>query len=352
MGVDDTPRPGFDYWFGLQGQGYYFDPDVNENGQRRKITGYTTDVFAAQAVKFIREKRDRPLVLFLAHKAVHPNLFQNPDGSVKGGIRRGADDFTPAERHKTLYPGTKIPRRPNAAHYGEGKLALQRKLPGVDPLGPKTGTDDATILNRHRLLASADEGMGEIFRALEQTGQLDRTVIVVTSDHGYFYGEHGLDRERRLAYEESIRIPLFVRYPPRIKAGTEVRTSAITVDHGPTLLELGGARIPASMHGRSLVPLFREGVRVPADWPKSFLIEYYSDTVMPRVVKMGYKAVRTDKWKYIQYTELKGMDELYDLENDPYEIHNVIGEARGASGLAAMRQELQALLRRTAPVTY
>jgi arylsulfatase A-like enzyme len=349
MGVDDTARPGFDYWCALQGQGYYFDPEVNENGVRRKIAGYTTDVFTDLAVKFITQKHEKPYILFLAHKAVHPNVFQNPDGSVLGG-RHGADDYTPAERHKDLYTGVKIQRRPNAKSYGEGKPALLRKFPGVEPLGPTTGTDDATIIRRQRLLAAADEGMGELFRALERTGQLDSTVIVVTSDHGMFYGEHGLERERRLAYEESIRIPLFVRYPPLIKSGTEIVANALTIDHGPTLLDLGGVTTPATMHGRSLVPLFKSGSRIPNGWPRSFLIEYYSDTVFPRLVKMGYKAVRTDRWKYIRYTELEGMDELYDLAADPYEMRNVIASEPAA--LAAMQRELDAALRRTPPVTY
>ena len=350
MGNDDTRRPGFDYWCGLEGQGYYFDPDVNENGVRKKIPGYTTDVFTQLAIRFLGEKRDKPFVLFLAHKAVHPNVFQNADGSVRGN-RQGSADYTPAARHKDFYAGVKVPRRPNATGYGAGKPALFRPLPGVEPLGPNSGTDDDTILRRQRQLASADEGLGEILRALERTGQLDRTAIVVTSDHGFFYGEHGLERERRLAYEETIRIPLFIRYPPLIRAGTEIRAPALTVDHAPTLLALGGVPAPTGLHGRSLVPLL-SGAAAPADWPRAFLVEYYSDTVMPRIVKMGYKAVRTDRWKYIRYTELTGMDELYDLATDPYELRNVIADPAAANALAAMKRELDAQLRRTAPVTY
>jgi len=181
--------------------------------------------------------------------------------------------------------------------------------------------------------------------ALEEKGLIDNTVIVFTSDHGYFYGEHGLDEERRLAYEEISRLPLIVRYPPMIQPGLEVQDFALSIDLAPTLLELAGVEIPAAMQGRSLIPLLK-GER-PPDWRKSFLIEYYSDTVMSRLVTMGYQAVRTDCWKYIHYTDLEGMDELYDLESDPYEIENVLGAPESQEKLKEMKSELQRLLEAT-----
>jgi len=349
MGVDDTPRPGFDYWYSLQGQGYHFDPDVNENGERKKVEGYTTDVFGERAVEFVRKDRDQPFLLYLSHKVVHPNIFQNADGSPEGP-RGGAEKYTPAPRHVNLYEGETMPRRPNTASYGKDKPALQRPIPGVGPLGPDSGTDDATILNRLRMLSSADEGMGEIFKALEETGQLENTVIVLTSDHGFFYGEHGLGRERRLAYEETARVPLFIRYTPLIPAGTKIDDFVLSVDDAPTMLDLAGVDAPANMHGRSLVPLLKG--ETPADWRKSFLIEYYSDTVMPRLVKMGYKAARTEKWKYIQYVDLENVDELYNLENDPYEMKNLIDDETAKQDLTAMKAELSRLLEETGPVSY
>ncbi len=353
MGVDDSPRPGFDEWFSLQGQGYYFDPDVNENGRRYKAKGYTTDIFTERAVKFIRQRRDKPFLLYIAHKAVHPNVFQNADGSVQGDIG-GADKFTPAPRHKELYADQPIPRRPNAKtkNPGAGKPALLREIEGATPLGPDTGTDDETIRNRLRMLASADEGMGEIFTALEETGQLDNTMIVVTSDHGYFYGEHGLDRERRLAYEETARVPLFIRYAPLIKPGSVIDAFTVSVDHAPTILQLADVAVPDGIHGRSLLPLLKSGGQPPADWRISLLIEYFSDTVMPRLVKMGYQAVRTERWKYIQYRDLEGMDELYDLQTDPYELHNLINDPQAADALNAAQRELVNLLKQTAPMNH
>jgi N-acetylglucosamine-6-sulfatase len=349
MGVDDSPRPGFDYWYSLQGQGYHFDPDVNENGVRKKVEGYTTDVFGERSVEFVRKDRDQPFMLYLSHKVVHPNIFQNADGTPEGP-RGGAEKYTPAPRHVNLYADEEVPRRPNAASYGKDKPALQRPIPGVVPLGPESGTDDATILNRLRMLSSADEAMGEIFRALEETGELDNTVVVVTSDHGFFYGEHGLGRERRLAYEEAARVPLFIRYPSLISAGTKIDEFVLSVDDAPTMLHLAGLEIPGDMHGRSLGPLLKG--ETPADWRKSFLIEYYSDTVMPRLVKMGYKAVRTAQWKYINYIDLEDVDELYNLESDPYEMSNMIGDTASQDALGEMKTELARLLNKTSPVAY
>jgi len=349
MGIDDSPRPGIDHWFSLQGQGYYFDPDVNINGRRTKVEGYTTDIFVDEAVKFIGRERDAPFLLYLSHKAVHPNIFQNADGSI-AGEPNSPDNFAPAERHKNLYADRQIPRRPNTRSYAEGKPALQRDIPGVTPLGPTTGTPDSIIRNRLRMLAAADDGMGRIFAELERIGQLDNTVVVATSDHGYFYGEHGLDLERRLAYEETIRVPLFVRYPPLVKAGTVVDAFTLSIDYAPTLLELAGVAIPDDVQGRSLVPLLKG--ETPTDWRDSFLVEYYSDTVMPRLVKMGYKAVRNERWKYIHYLDLEGADELYDLARDPYEMKNLIADPATAKDLATMRTELDRLLKETGPVRY
>lgn len=337
MGIDDSPRPGFDHWVSVRGQGAYFDPEINENGATRRIRGYATDIFNDYAARFIGQPRQKPFVLYLAHKAVHPNIAQHADGSVSP---IGSGGFTPAPRHARLYEGLPIPRRPNAGRAPSGKPALQRDIAGLPPLGAKTGTDDETVRNRLRLLAAVDEGVGRIFDALERAKQLDNTVLVFASDNGYFYGEHGLSEERRLAYEESIRIPLLVRYPAAVKPRTRIEEMALTIDLAPTLLDMASAPALARAHGRSLRPLL-EGRRTR--WRESFLIEYFSDRVMPRIRNMGYEAVRTPSWKYIRYRELPGMDELYDLERDPYELENMAGSKGAADQLARLRRELARL---------
>jgi len=336
MGNDDSPRPGFDHWVSFPGQGTYLNPTLNEQGNRVKATGYTTDVFTDRAAGFLERRRDRPFCLYLAHKAVHPEIIQHDDGSVSGD-----DLFIPADRHRALYAGLAVPRRPNAARAPQGKPALARKIGDLPPLGPLTGTDDETVRNRLRMLASVDEGLGRIFQTLEGTGRLDDTLIVFTSDNGYFYGEHGLSVERRLAYEESARIPLLVRYPRLIRPGSRIDGFALNIDLAPTLIEIAGASAAGRLHGRSLVPLLDGKSR---GWRQSLLIEYFSDRVFPRVLTMGYQAARTERWKFIHYTELEGMDELYDLKADPYEMNNVIQEPGAARTLAAMKAELGRLL--------
>jgi N-acetylglucosamine-6-sulfatase len=337
MGVDDSPRPDFDRWVGFAGQGTYFNPELNVDGHRVKESGYTTDILARHAVEILSRRRSAPLCLWIAHKAVHPELTQYSDGRISDP---NGGEFIPAERHRPLFASATVHRRPNAGRPPVGKPALLRKIGDLPPLGSNTGTDDETIRNRARMLKAVDEGVGQMREALDRTGQLDNTVFVFTSDEGYFFGEHGLSIERRLAYEESIRIPLIIRYPKLVSRGTRISEMALNIDLAPTLLELGGASRTEGMQGRSLLPLLRGERR---DWRSSFLIEYFSDKTLPRVVNMGYQAVRTNRWKYIRYSELEGMDELYDLRNDPYEMRNLFGTDAGGSILPSLRLELHRL---------
>jgi N-acetylglucosamine-6-sulfatase len=337
MGVDDSPRPGFDDWLSLQGQGEYVDPQFNDNGKRVQAHGYVTDLLSDRAVAFVRKKHDKPFLLFLSHKAVHPNTAQRADGSLSDP---SASVFTPAERHRARYADAPVPRRPNAMLPPRDKPALERRIDDLPPLGAATATDDETIRNRLRMMASVDEGVGRIFEALEETGHLDDTLVIFTSDHGYFYGEHGLSVERRLAYEEAIRIPMLMRYPKLIAPGRKLDAMVLSIDIAPTLLDLGGVAVPKDVQGRSIVPLLTGEARKLRD---DFLIEYFSDKVFPRMRNMGYQAVRSDRWKYIHYLELANSDELYDLENDPYELTNRIMDPAAASTLAAMQAELKRL---------
>jgi N-acetylglucosamine-6-sulfatase len=340
MGNDDSPRPGFDYWASFKGQGTYHDPELNVNGRSVPSKGYTTDILTEHALAFLDRGHSGPFFLWLAHKAVHPELTQYADGTVSDP---NGGKFIPAERHKNLYAGRKVPRRPNAMRPPTGKPALERKIGDLPPLGPATATDDETILNRLRMLKAVDEGLGRMLGALERRGELDNTVLVFTSDQGYFFGEHGLNYERRLAYEESIRIPLLVRYPRLARPGSAIDGFALGIDLAPTLLEIAGVQAAGPIDGRSLVPLLRGESR---GWRTSFLIEYYSDKTMPRISRMGYVALRTDRWKYIRYQELEGMDELYDLANDPYEMKNLAGSATARQALPALNAEIDRLRNR------
>ncbi|MEN9632004.1 MAG: Choline-sulfatase [Verrucomicrobiota bacterium] len=338
MGNDPTPRPGFDYWVAMKGQGEVADPELYENGRLARAPGYVTDIFTQRALSFIQQRRTAPFMLMLSHKALHPNKVQRADGTTEA---IGEGGFIPAERHKTLYAEAQPPRRKNYAVPPKGKPALERPIPGVKPLGPDTVTPDETIRDRLRMLAAVDEGLGQILAELEKQGTLNQTVVMVIGDNGYFYGEHGLSEERRLAYEESIRLPLLVRYPPRVKAGAAPTGMALTTDLAPTILDLAGAPALPGIDGRSLLPLF---THTPGDWRKSFLIEYTTDIVFPRMLKMGYDAVRTEHYKYIRYRELNDMNELYDLPADPYELANLIAEPAAAPARQQMEAELKQII--------
>ena len=339
MGNDDAPRPGFDRWVGMAGQGEVIDPSFNIDGSRARHSGYVTDLLTDEVLRFIAESKAQPFLVYLAHKAVHPNIVQLNDGSM-GTMTGQPAGFVPAARHRGRYAGKPMPRRPSAFVPPADKPALARRIGNLPLLGRATATTDAEIEGRLEMLLAVDESLGRILDALEKTGQLDRTVVIFTSDHGYFYGEHGLNEERRLAYEESIRVPLLVRYPPRVRAGSQPSQFALGIDLAPTALELAGLPPSPAMEGHSLVPLL-EGRVVP--WRSAFLVEYYSDTVFPRIVNMGYRAVRTDRYKLIRYTELNGMDELYDLQADPYELHNLIGTAHAEPLYGELDAELREL---------
>ncbi|MDA7977986.1 MAG: sulfatase-like hydrolase/transferase [Pirellulales bacterium] len=343
MGNDDTARPGFRKWACMRGQGEAIDPTFNLDGERTQIKGYVTDIIHDLAIDFVKEEREKPFLLYLSHKALHPNIFQADDGSAvappDGQTRSG---FIAADRHAGMYGNEKPPRRKSYGVAPTDKPALMRRINNLPPLSRRTVTSDKVIRERQEMLMAVDEGLGQLLELLETNGQLDDTIVVVTSDHGYWYGEHGLDDVRRLAYEEGIRIPMLIRYPKRIEPGIRPTQTALTLDLAPTMIEFAGLEIENVRHGRSLVPILT-GQEVN-EWRKSFLIEYYSDTVFERMDRMGYKAVRTDRYKYIRYEELDDMDELYDLQADPYELKNIIREPDSSPLVRELNAELDRLI--------
>jgi N-acetylglucosamine-6-sulfatase len=262
MGNDDSPRPGFDHWVAMPGQGEAVDPSLNVDGERVHAKGYTTDLLTDYVERFMDRPSDRPFLVYLAHKAIHPNVIQRDDGSMVP-IPGQPGGFVAADRHRGRYVGRTMPRRANAFKRPLGKPALLRRIDGLPPLGPKTATSDEDIRGRLEMLLGVDDSLGRILAALERKGMLNDTVVVFTSDHGYFYGEHGLNQERRLAYEETIRIPLVIRYPPLTSAGSTPPEMALSLDIAPTLLEVVGLQPRAEIQGRSLVPVLKREVR---DW--------------------------------------------------------------------------------------
>jgi arylsulfatase A-like enzyme len=347
MGNDGRPRPGYDRWVSFDGHGRLSDPKLNVDGEYEQRSGYITDILNDEAVAFLERPRKQPFALFLAHKAVHPDAEQAADGtfSVIG--------YMPAERHRDLYRGRVFPRTPNMLAPGE---VIKAKPAWTEAFELKKSERSQALLAsihagqpeemrlRAAMMASVDEGIGMILEVLERSGELDHTFILFLGDNGYFFGEHGLGPERRFAYEAGIRSPFVVRYPPLVKAGTTKKHLVICQDIAPTLLELAGRAPGKHIQGRSLLPLFRGK---PRSWRTSILIEYWAEQAFPWLVGMSYRAVRTDRYKYIRWIN-RGrngeLDELYDLDRDPWELKNLAASRAAAPLRASLQRELKKLV--------
>lgn len=324
MGNDSMPRPGFDHWVSFPGQGQYTDPPINTNGTLEKRSGYMTDILNEAALEFLKRPRNKPFSLYLAHKAVH-------------------GPFTPPDRHKDLYAGMAIPRHANAGVPRKNKPALEQPLkPNKQGTQGQGGPPDETVRNQMRLLSAVDEGIGEILALLEKSGQLDETLVIFTSDNGYFHGDHGLG-DKRAAYEESLRIPMLARYPKWIKPGTKIGADILNVDIAPTMLEISGGKPAEEMKGASFAPLLR-GQR-PA-WRKDFYAEYFFEPQFPRIP--GWHAVRTPEWKLVEYKDHPEWAELYHLKKDSIEMENLAGERAAAGMRRKLAERLSQLEKETA----
>jgi arylsulfatase A-like enzyme len=333
MGDDDTRRPGFDHWISFRGQGLFLDPVVNVDGERRQCTGYMTDLLNKWTLQFINKKHTKPFLLYLSHKAVHA-------------------PFIPAKRHKKLYSNALFSQPPIDSEDIAGKPALRRAVPPVDvlrlpgatpePMEPRYGHSNNPkdiYLDHARCLASVDEGVGQILDALEKIGDLDDTLIIFASDNGFLFGEHGEFRNKRVAYEESLRIPLLMRYPKLIKPGSKREQLVLNLDIAPTLYDIVGAQPPVKMHGKSLLPIIDDpSTKIRTE----ILAEYFLEKITPK--HASWQAVRSENWKYIRYPDLEGMDELYDLQADPKELKNVIDSSQHESILKEAQTKLSRLL--------
>jgi arylsulfatase A-like enzyme len=347
MGNDASPRPGYDTWISFRGQGTITDPVFWENGAEHKLSGYVTDLLNERAVEFVGRKRRHPFALFFAHKAVHPDVQQKQDGSIDASTMQG---YVLPERHRELYRGGTYPMRPSVLPLEQvlaqkpawRELFALREDPANRPFldALHVGTQEE-IRERAAMMASVDEGVGALLEALERVGKLDNTAIVFLGDNGYFFGEHGLGAERRFAYEEGIRTAFFVRYPRRVAPGTSIEQLVLATDIAPTLIALAGGKPGAQVQGRSLLPLMKGNAR---KWRRSFLIEYFNESAWPWIVGMSYKAVRTERHKLIHWVHKEGVDELYDLQRDPFEIRNAIGDPAYADAAKSLRKELRRLV--------
>lgn len=326
-------RPGFDYWYSFIGQGDYFDPKVNDNGKEYQEKGYITDILTDKAINWLKEKRDpnKPFSLNLWHKAVH-------------------EDHLPAPRHNEMYAKDNLPVPPYNTHLEnfKGKPEWQRiktwdsdwknYIPS-DSIAPKPwpikGDKFKKLLET---LVSVDESLGRVLAALEEMGELENTVVIFSSDNGYFMGEHGY-WDKRIAYENSMRIPMLIRYPKSIQKKSVIEKTALNIDLAPTILEWAGVQKPSYMQGKSLLPLF-DKKQQNNQWRNAFMFEYYVDDAYP-YAGPNMLALRTEKYKLVDAFLENDIDELYDLEKDPGEMINLINDPAYQKIATQLRKELE-----------
>lgn len=310
----------FDYWRGLPGQAGRFFIDPNDPTRTHR-----TAQFGNEALEFIRtEDSGRPFCLSVSFNAVHARDHE-------------PREFEPDPRDESLYADTRIPLPPTATE------AAFKRLPECvkKSEGRRRWTwrfDEPEKAQRilrdyYRLISGIDREVGRIVAALEERGIADRTVIVFTSDNGFALGDRGL-ADKWFMWEEDIRVPLVI-YDPRLpvdRRGAKTDQIVLNVDLGPTMLDLAGLPVPKAMQGRSLAPLLRG--ETPADWRKDFFYEHRTATkIIPPC-----EGVRSDRWKYIRWVGCEPVvEELYDLQADPFEEHNLVGDAAFADQLASLR---------------
>ncbi len=313
-------RPGYSHSVTFLGQGAYNDPLLLLNGKEQKVRGYVTDLLTDYAVEWLSQKRSGPFCMHFGHKACHLPVI-------------------PAERHKNAFPDAKLPVPASAKDTLEGKPEWVRKR-AEGKTGVVNHPDyDLNHRNYLRTLLAVDESIGKVLAELERQGTLDSTVIVFAGDNGFFHGEHGLTNKRAM-YEESLRIPLLMRYPALVRPGTVTSEMALNIDMAPTFLDLAGLPIPAAVQGKSWVPLLSGREK---KLRTSFLYEYSIEAGFTDTPSM--EGIRTDRWKYIRYPEIHETDELYDLKADPHEMSNVVNDPAAAGQLKEIKAEFEQLKR-------
>jgi N-acetylglucosamine-6-sulfatase len=349
MGNTAEPRPGFDYWLCLEGQGQTFDPILYEGTRRFQESGYITDILTEKALGFVEKNKDQPFFLYFAHKAIHPEVVQMDDGSSDLTTPK---EFYPAPRHSGAFEEKSYPRSPSwtpDAIADESKPVIQQAqrlrnqmLADNPALGNSMdiGVSESSIRRRAEMMLAVDESLGKILEKLETLGIRDQTAILFTSDNGYFFGEHGFSLERRMPYEESIKAPLIIHHPGITQPKRVVDGLAVSIDLAATVLDIAGQQPAPTVQGLSLLPLLKgtqEQIR-PA-----VLVEYFSnENPFPWTAQLDYRVVVEPDFKYIKWLRFDEA-ELYNLSSDPYEMHNMLKTKGNATVVERLRSRLQQL---------
>jgi arylsulfatase A-like enzyme len=358
----ESDPTGFDYWHILPGQGIYYNPPMIRNGERVQYEGYTTDLITDFSIDWLKNRdKSKPFLLMSQHKAPHrewaPALrhlgwnkdvkFPEPatlfdDYSGRGRAEHEQDmtlekTFTTRDSKETAPPYLNAEQRRVWDAYYEPRNAILRE-------GRLTGRELVRWRYQRYMhdylgtVKAVDESIGRILKCLDDEGLTDNTLVIFSSDQGFYLGEHGWF-DKRWIYEESLTTPLIVRWPGVTRAGSRHKAMVSVIDFPETFLEAAGAAIPSDMQGRSLRPLLQG--RTPRDWRTSFYYHYYEFPGAHSVRK--HYGVVTDRYKLFHFYEPEMNDwTLIDRQRDPNEMKNVYDDP----GYADTRKQLHAELQR------
>ena len=343
---------GFDYWNVLPGQGLYHNPEMIEMGNRKTVNGYATDIITDLSIDWLENgPKDKPFCLLCHHKAPHRH-------------------WEPDAKHAHMYDDADIPEPETfnddyrnrasaaaAATMRVGRDFTEKDLkedppPGLSPQEFKAWAYQRYIKDYLRCVACIDDNVGRLLGYLDDTGLADNTIVIYTSDQGFFLGDHGW-YDKRFMYEESLRMPFLIRYPQEIKRGSVNDRMILNVDFAPTFLDYAGIPIPDEMQGCSFRSLLRG--EVPEDWQTSMYYRYWMHCGGHNVY--AHYGVRTMRYKLIYYyADALGQPgaiddpkppewELFDLEKDPTEMNDVYADPAYAAVVRDLKNELQRLRR-------
>ncbi len=378
---------GFDFWSVLPGQGEYFDPLMIEMGEEIEVPGYATDVITDKSLNWLEQRDEsKPFFLMCHHKAPHREWEPHPKnrGLYQEDIEIPAtfdDDYKNRAKAASeakmrikddmKYADLGLVQPEGGAEVGERTMrsSTNRKVPNPEDVSGLRLIDKDTgevytfesqqalshfkyqrYLKRYlRTIESIDESVGRVLDYLEENDLADNTIVIYTSDQGFFLGEHGW-YDKRFMYEESFQMPFLIRYPEQIKAGGVCENIICNVDFAPTFLELAGLTIPSYMQGKSIQPLLKGDV--PEDWSEVAYHRYWMHRD-PDHNAYSHYGIRDQRYKLIYWYnegyELPGTNhggedrewELFDCEKDPLELFNVHGDLAYADIVLEMTRKLE-----------
>jgi arylsulfatase A-like enzyme len=331
---------GFDYWNILPGQGVYVDPVFITKEGRKKHTGYCTDVITDFSLDFLKNRpKDKPFFLMCHHKAPHRPWVPDAKHAKKW---EKVEIPEPATFNDNL---NNFATRSDAAR--EATMRIDRDLNKTDLKQDPPAGLSAEELKKWKYqrymrdylacVDAVDDNVGRLLDYLDKSGLAENTVVVYTSDQGFFLGEHDWF-DKRFMYEESLTMPFLVRWPSKIKAGTVNDGMILNVDFAPTLMAAAGLKIPSDIQGRSFLPLLHG--ETPKDWRTSMYYRYYHYPMHHKV--QPHYGVRTDKYKLIYFNKIDQW-ELYDLVKDPHEVKNLYADPKYVDTVKTLKAEMYRL---------